>query len=88
MELQREIFFKQIGGKIAYYRMLAGMQQAELANKAFISQSTLSRIEHGTYNKNLSFSLLLDIAKGLELDPTLLFSFNEKEKSMWLKLNS
>ena len=85
MELQRAVFFKQIGGKIAYYRSIIGMQQQELAQKAYINQSTLSRIEHGNYNKTLSLSLLLDIAEGLGIDPALLLTFNADEKKMWWK---
>ena len=81
--IRRDIFFKQIGAKIAYYRTLYGMGQVELAKRAHISQSALSRIEHGKYNENVSISMILDIAEGLEIDPSLLTTFSDMEKKMW-----
>ena len=65
MGIRRDIFFRQIGAKIAYYRILYGMEQNQLAEKVHISQSTLSRIERGKYGDNISISLLLDIAEHL-----------------------
>ena len=75
--IRRDIFYRQIGAKIAYYRTLYGMEQSQLADKIHISQSTLSRIERGKYGENIS------IAEGLEIDPSLLTTFTSLEKSMW-----
>ena len=83
MGVRRDIFFRQIGAKIAYYRTLYGLEQSQLAEKVHISQSTLSRIERGKYGDNISISLLLDIAEGLEIDPSLLTTFTSLEKNMW-----
>ena len=83
MGIRRDIFFRQIGAKIAYYRILYGMEQNQLAEKVHISQSTLSRIERGKYGDNISLALLLDIAEGLEIDPSLLTTFSSMEKRMW-----
>ena len=83
MGIRRDIFFRQIGAKIAYYRTLHGLEQNQLADKVHISQSTLSRIERGKYGDNISIALLLDIAEGLEIDPSLLTTFSSMEKSMW-----
>ena len=83
MGIRRDIFFRQIGAKIAYYRTLYGLEQSQLAEKVHISQSTLSRIERGKYGDNISVSLLLDIAEGLEIDPSLLTTFSGLEKKMW-----
>ena len=83
MGIRRDVFFRQIGAKIAYYRTLYGMDQNQLAEKVHISQSTLSRIERGKYGDNISISLLLDIAEGLEIDPSLLTTFTSLEKNMW-----
>ena len=71
------------GADDSYYRILYGMEQNQLAEKVHISQSTLSRIERGKYGDNISISLLLDIAEGLEIDPSLLTTFSSLEKSMW-----
>lgn len=60
--------YKKIGAKILYYRRLQGLSQEQLAEKANISPSYLSKIEHGMYPKNLAFTTLLIIAKALEID--------------------
>ncbi|MBQ1914495.1 MAG: helix-turn-helix transcriptional regulator [Selenomonadaceae bacterium] len=83
MDVRKKILLKQIGAKIAYYRTLRDLKQEELATLAHISQSVLSRIESGKYNDTLSVPMLLDIADGLQIDMSLLVSFNEVEKSMW-----
>ena len=83
MGIRRDIFYRQIGAKIAYYRTLYGMEQSQLAEKIHISQSTLSRIERGKYGENISIAMLLDIAEGLDLDPSLLTTFTGLEKKMW-----
>lgn len=64
MDISKKILFKQIGAKIAYYRTLRNMTQQELAKRAKISRSALSRIECGKYNDNVSVALLFDIAEG------------------------
>ena len=81
--IRRDIFYRQIGAKIAYYRTLYGMEQSQLAEKIHISQSTLSRIERGKYGENISIAMLLDIAEGLDIDPSLLTTFTGMEKDMW-----
>lgn len=83
MDISKKILFKQIGAKIAYYRTLRNMTQKELAKRAKISRSALSRIECGKYNDNVSVSLLFNIAEGLRIDTALLMTFNETEKQMW-----
>jgi len=83
MDISKKILFKQIGAKIAYYRTLRNMTQKDLAKRANISRSSLSRIECGKYNDNVSVSLLFDISEGLRIDTALLMTFNETEKQMW-----
>ena len=83
MDVRKKILLRQIGAKIAYYRTLRDLKQEELAALAHISQSVLSRIESGKYNDTLSVPMLLDIADGLQIDMSLLVSFNEVEKQMW-----
>ena len=83
VDTRKQILFKQIGAKIAYYRTLRDISQEELAQKAHVSQSALSRIERGKYNDNVSVSLLIDIADGLQVDLALLVTFNELERQMW-----
>lgn len=82
---RKEILFRQIGAKIAYYRTLRDMSQKELAKRANMSVSSLSKIDRGRYNDNVSVSLLFDIADGLQIDITMLVTFSDMEKSMWWK---
>ena len=83
VDISKKILFKQIGAKIAYYRTLRNLTQKDLAKRAKISRSALSRIECGKYNDNVSVSLLFNIAEGLRIDTALLMTFNETEKQMW-----
>ena len=83
MQVQKDIIFKQIGTKIIYYRKLRGLTQQELSELAHISISTLGKIERGKYNLNVSLSVLIDIANGLDIDFSILFDFSEIEKRMW-----
>lgn len=80
---RKGVLFRQIGAKIAYYRTLRDMSQKELAKRANLSTSSLSKIERGKYNDNVSVSLLFDIADGLQIDITMLVTFSDLEKNMW-----
>lgn len=70
---------KQIGLKIAYYRRLQSLTQAELARRINISDSTLGKIECGKYNKNLSLAMLMNIAEGLGVDVIMLIDVDKRE---------
>ena len=59
------------------------MSQSELAKRVYLSRSALSRIERGKYHDNVSVITLSDIAEALQIDITLLVTFNEMEKQMW-----
>ena len=83
MKVPKDIIFRQIGRKIAYYRKLRKLTQEELAEIAYMSQSTLGRIERGCYNHNIPMSVLIDIADALGIDFSLLITFDEKEKAIW-----
>ena len=74
--------YKQIGRKIAYFRSLRNLTQAELAEKINISISSLGKIERGVYNNNVSLTILMSIANGLNIDLVMLLSFDEKEAAL------
>ena len=59
------------------------ISQKELAKRINMSASTIGKVERGQYNDNLSLSLLLDIADGLQIDVTLLTTFTDLEKRIW-----
>jgi len=71
--------FKQIGGKVAYYRKLRELTQEQLAQKINISSSTLSKIERGMYNKNISILMLNNIAEGLGIKLVRLIELDEQD---------
>lgn len=55
----------QIGDKIRYYRIKAGMTQEELAEYVDLSQKHISRIESGYHNSH--FLTIVAIAKALDV---------------------
>ena len=83
MSVQREIIFRQIGAKVAYYRTLRGITQEKLAEMMNLHKSVLSRIERGKYHNDISLSTILDIAEKLQMDPALFLTFNDLEKRLW-----
>ena len=82
MDEKRRRLYRLVGAKVLYYRSLRGLTQEDLARKIHISVGTLSRIERGKYNQGVSLAMLFDIADGLNIDMSLLVSFNEQEKMM------
>ena len=80
MDVKKIMIFRQIGAKIAYYRTLRQMTQAELAKRANLSKGSIGRIERGKYNKGVPISTLLDIAESLRIDLSSLVTFSEEEK--------
>ena len=85
MSKDTKILLRQIGAKVSYYRTLVGISQQELADKIGTTQSTISKVESGNYNDNLSIVMLKDIADALGMDVSLLLEFNGFEKAMWEK---
>lgn len=64
--------FKKIGLKIAYYRKRKALKQMEVAEKAGISRSYLSKIETG--KAQCSVPVLLQIAQVLNIDAGILLT--------------
>lgn len=63
---------QRIGGNIRRERERADLTQAVLADRAGINQSTLSRIEKGTYQGlDLEHIVKLTLALGCQLEDTL-----------------
>lgn len=86
MSIDTKMVLRQIGAKIAYFRTLSGISQKELADRIKTTQSTISKVESGNYNDNLSIAMLTEIADALEVDLALLLEFNGYEKAMWEKV--
>mgnify|MGYP002627212316 FL=1 len=83
MSVQRDIIFRQIGAKVAYYRTLRGISQEKLAERMNLHKSVLSRIERGKYHNDISLSTILDIAEKLQIDSALFLTFNDLERQLW-----
>ena len=86
MSTDTKMVLRQIGAKIAYFRTLSGISQKELADRIKTTQSTISKVENGSYNDNLNIAMLTEIADALEMDLALLLAFTVYEKSMWEKV--
>lgn len=65
--------YRQIGAKITYFRKVKRYTQEELAFRASISASYLSRIERGAYANGIPLSTLMRIALALEVDISRFF---------------
>ena len=61
-----------IGMKIAGFRKLRNMTQAELADKLNINKSYLSQIENASANKIISLPMLIRISRALDVELALL----------------
>lgn len=70
-----------IGLRIAYFRKLRNMTQAELADKVHINKNYLSHIESGSANKVLSLPLLIRISKALDVELALLVDLSDLDNS-------
>ncbi len=74
------LLLRQIGGKVAYYRKLRNLTQAELAGRVSVSTSVISRLERGRYSENLPLGLLLNIAGVLDIPLSFLLAVEDEQK--------
>ena len=70
-----------IGLRIAYFRKLRNLTQADLADKVHINKNYLSHIESGSANKVLSLPLLIRISKALDVELALLVDLSDLDNS-------
>ena len=66
-----------IGLRIAYFRKLKKMTQADLAKKVNINKNYLSHIESGAATKILSLPLLINISMALEVELSILVDLKD-----------
>ena len=71
----------QIGLRIAYFRKLRNLTQADLADKVSINKNYLSHIESGSANKVMSLPLLIRISKALDVELALLVDLSDLDNS-------
>lgn len=70
-----------IGMRIAGFRKLRNMTQAELADKLNINKGYLSHIENASANKNISLPMLIRIFRALDVELALLTDIDGIYKS-------
>lgn len=74
MELAKDKILKKFGKHIRDLRMRSGLSQDDVVlNSNRITKGTVSDIENG--KRNLSFTTLIDLAKGLKIHPKELMDF-------------
>lgn len=67
--------FRALGLNIVYYRKRSGMSQMQLAERANISRTHMSRIE--TADCSVSLDVVFQICETLNVTPAKLFDFRE-----------
>ena len=70
-----------IGLRLAYFRKMRNLTQAQLAEKVSINKNYLSQIESGSTSKAISLPLLIQISKALDVELSILVDLNDLEKS-------
>ena len=78
-DCKKELQF--IGLRMAYFRKMRNMTQAQLAEKVSINKNYLSQIESGSTSKAISLPLLIQISKALDVELAILVDLNDLEKS-------
>lgn len=72
-----ETYYQQLGLNIAKYRRMRHYTQIELAEKASLSRTHISNIEAANVPTRLSLESIFVISDALEIEPKLLFDFQE-----------
>lgn len=72
METEFVDCYRRLGITIAYYRKLAGLTQAELAEKVDISSTFMAQVEAPNVICGISLETLFKLAKALGVTPAKL----------------
>ena len=70
-----------IGLRIAYFRKLNNMTQADLAERLHINKNYLSHLESGSANKAVSLPLLIKISRALDVELSVLVDLGDLHNS-------
>lgn len=66
-------FLSELGNKLAFYRKKKNLSYRELAQLCSVDHSKISKIEKGQVN--IQILTILELAKGLGIQPKKLFDF-------------
>ena len=72
---------KCIGLRIAYFRKLKKITQAQLAEKLHINKNYLSHIESGSANKAISLPLLIKLSRALGVELSTLTDISDMNEN-------
>ncbi len=75
-------YYYMIGMNIAHYRRMAGLTQAQLAERAGVSRTHISFIEAPNMARPFSIELLFNIARVLNVPPYILLKDNKTSASV------
>lgn len=75
MNKKYDLYYKEIGLNIAYYRKLRNLSQLELAEAVNLSRTHISNIEAPNMKTGISLESLFDIAEALQIAPKELLDF-------------
>jgi len=74
MSKEKDIRLVQFGSHVRGIRKGLGLSQDYVATNSNLTKSNVSEIERG--NRNLAFTTLLELAKGLGIHPKKLLEYN------------
>lgn len=77
METTKDDILKKFGEHIRRLRVESGLSQDDIVLNSYkITKATISDIENG--KRNLSFTTLIDLAKGMKRHPTELLNYDRE----------
>jgi transcriptional regulator with XRE-family HTH domain len=79
MSKEKDKRLVQFGSHVRGIRKELGLSQDNVATNSNLTKSNLSEIERG--NRNLAFTTLLELAKGLGIHPKKLLDYGEKTEN-------
>lgn len=80
MNPKYELYYKQIGLNIAYYRKMKNLSQMALAEAVNLSRTHISNIEAPNMKTSISLESLFDIASVLDVPVKELLNFRIEEE--------
>lgn len=80
MEGEKNVFLIEFGRQLKSLRIKQQLSLRQLAIRCNIDHSDISKIEKG--NRNIQLSTILELSKGLEIQPKELFEFKFEDKSL------
>lgn len=79
MKPQYELYYKQLGLNIAYYRKLRNLTQMDLAEFTNLSRTHISNIEAPNMQTHISLDTIFSIAEVLQIPAKELLDFRIME---------